>query len=306
MPESPASPTPYEVLGVSASASQAELRRAYRRSLRAAHPDTGGNATSFTAVQLAWERIGDPTERDAYDQGRPRVREPGSGFPRPAPPARTRQERSSLRARSYGHPGGRAREQFVTMLREWVGRGTPPADPYDPALVRSAPPEIRQALAKALAEEQTARTVSTLGIGFTIWNDVATHHGKVDHVVLGPAGLFALESQDWGSVVRVVRGELAGNAVPYRAEPVRSLTRATRALSKELGVRFTAVLLVVPDDALAEPMVPVGHGRRANFLVIRRSLMPKLLRDGLADGPRTSIGEVFDVRSRLQSRIRFV
>jgi molecular chaperone DnaJ len=306
MPESPASPTPYEVLGVPASASQAELRRAYRRCLRATHPDTGGNAARFTAVQLAWERIGDPAERAAYDQGRSRVREPSSGFARPAPPARPRPEGSSLRARSYGHPGGRAREQFITMLREWAGRGTPPADPYDPQLVRSAPREIRHALAKALAEEETARTVSALGIGFTIWNDVATHHGKVDHVVLGPAGLFALESQDWGSEVRLVRGELVGDAVPFRAEPVRSLTRATRALGKELGVRFTAVLLVVPDDALAEPIIPVGRGRRANFLVVRRSLMPQLLRDGLSDGPRTSIGEVFDVRSRLQSRIRFV
>jgi molecular chaperone DnaJ len=306
MPESPASPTPYEVLGVTASASQAELRRAYRRSLRAAHPDTGGTASRFTAVQLAWERIGDPAERAAYDQGRSRVAEPGSGFARPAPPAGRRPEGSSLRARSYGHPGGRAREQFITMLREWAGRGTPPADPYDPALVRSAPREIRHVLAKALAEEETARTVSALGIGFTIWNDVATHHDKVDHVVLGPAGLFALESQDWGSVVRVVRGELSGDAVPFRAEPVRSLTRASRALGRELGVRFTAVLLVVPDDALAEPMVPVGRGRRANFLVIRRSLMPQLLRDGLSDGPRTSIGEVFDVRSRLQSRIRLI
>ena len=46
------------------------------------------------------------------------------------------------------------------MLREWAGRGTPPADPYDPALVRSAPREIRHALAKALAEEETARTVA--------------------------------------------------------------------------------------------------------------------------------------------------
>jgi molecular chaperone DnaJ len=306
MPESPASPTPYEVLGVSASASPAELRRAYRRCLRASHPDTGGSAARFTAVQLAWERIGDPVDRAAYDQGRSRVREPGSGSARPAPPARSRQEGSALRARSYGHPGGRSRERFLTMVREWAGRGTPPADPYDPALVRSAPWEIRHALAKALAEEHTARRVSALGIGFTIWNDVATHHGKVDHVVLGPAGLFALESQDWGSEVRVVRGELSGDAVPTRAEPLRSLSRATRSLGRELGVRFTAVLMVVPDDALAEPMIAVGRGRRGNLLVIRRTVLPQLLRDGLSGGPRTTIGEVFDVRSRLQSRIRFV
>lgn len=305
MPDSPASPTPYEVLGVPATASEAELRRAYRRSLRAAHPDTGGNATRFTAVQLAWERVGTPIERAAYDQGRPSVAESGAGFARSAPAPRPRQD-GSLRARSYGHPGGQSRERFMTMLREWAGRGVPIADPYDPALVRSAPREIRHMLAKALAEEKTARTVSGLGIGFTIWNDVATQLGKVDHVVLGPAGLFAVESEDWGSEVRVVRGEAVGDGLGIHAEPVRLLTRRTRALGKELGVRFTAVLLLVPDAALAEPVIPLGRGRRGNLQIIRRSQLPQFLRDGASGGPRTSIGEVFDVRSRLQSRIRFV
>jgi DnaJ-class molecular chaperone with C-terminal Zn finger domain len=305
MPDSPASPTPYEVLGVPATASEAELRRAYRRSLRAAHPDTGGNATRFTAVQLAWERVGTPIERAAYDQGRSRAADPASGFARSTPAARPRQD-GPLRARSYGHPGGRSRERFVTMLREWAGRGVPIADPYDAALVRSAPREIRHMLAKALAEEKTARTVSALGIGFTIWNDVAARDGKVDHVVLGPAGLFAVESEDWGSEVRVVRGEAVGDGLGVHAEPVRLLTRRTRALGKELGVRFTAVLLLVPDAALAEPVIPLGRGRRGNLQIIRRSQLPQILRDGVSDGPRTSIGEVFDVRSRLQSRIRFV
>jgi molecular chaperone DnaJ len=306
MPDSPASPTPYEVLGVPASASDDELRRAYRRSLRAAHPDTGGSAERFTAVQLAWERIGQPSERRAYDQGRSRVREPGSGFARPAPAARSRPEGSSLRARSYGHPGGHARERFLAMLTEWVGRGEPIANPYDPALVRSAPREIRHALAKALAEEATAATVSTLGIGYTIWNGVATQRGTIDHVVLGPAGLFAVNSQDWGSAVRVVRGELVADTLPAGSEPARALSRGARALGKELGVRFTALLIVVPDEALADAMIPAGRGKRGTVLAIRRSLLTRMLRDGVADGPRTSVGEVFDVRSRLQNRIRLV
>ena len=77
------------------------------------------------------------------------------------------------KARAYGHPGGWRRERYLQLMREWVGRGVELPDPYEPALVRSAPREIRRWLAKALAEEETARIVSTLGIGFTVWNNVA-------------------------------------------------------------------------------------------------------------------------------------
>jgi curved DNA-binding protein CbpA len=311
MPESPASPTPYEVLGVSASASQDELRRAYRRLLRATHPDTGGSAVRFTAVQLAWERVGDPRDRQAYDRGRVGgASESAGGFVWSAPPAGSsrRPEGSSLRARSYGHPGGQARERFLALMREWVGRGVRLADPYEPALVRSAPREIRQWLAKALAEEETAREVSALGIGHTLWSDVAVGRGqdKIDHLVLGPAGLFAVQAEDWGGEVRVVRGEVVGDAVDPAEEPVRTLVRRTRALGRTLAVRFTAAVIAVPDDALAEPRIPVARSRRPSMVVLRRSVLPQVLRDGISEGSRVGVGEVFEVRTRLQAGIRFV
>jgi hypothetical protein len=62
-----AEPTPYEVLGVGVGASYAELRRAHRRLLRETHPDTGGSAVRFYAVHCAWQLIGDPADRAAYD-----------------------------------------------------------------------------------------------------------------------------------------------------------------------------------------------------------------------------------------------
>jgi hypothetical protein len=297
-------------LGVAVTSSQEELRRAYRRLLRATHPDTGGNAARFTAVQLAWERIGDPSNRAAYDQGR--TREPDAASARPAPPARSGPKASAMRARSYGHPGGQARDCFTALMREWVGRGVPLDDPYDPALVRSAPREVRHWLAKALAEEATARAVGGLGIGYTIWNDVASHDSvgngrdKVDHVVLGPAGLFAVQSEDWGSAVRVVRGELVADGLAAGAEPARSLSKRARRLGKSLGVRFTALAIVVPDDATTDPVLPIGRGRHRESVLVQRTHLPRLLRDGLSDGPRTSIGEVFEVRTRLQDGIRFV
>ncbi|WP_317231138.1 J domain-containing protein, partial [Clavibacter sp. MX14-G9D] len=47
---SPADRTPYEVLGVDPAADTTALRAAYRRLVRATHPDTGGEAHLFHAV----------------------------------------------------------------------------------------------------------------------------------------------------------------------------------------------------------------------------------------------------------------
>lgn len=313
MSDSPASATPYEVLGIAVTASGDELRRAYRRRLRETHPDTGGSPARFHAVQAAWDVLGDPVSRSAYDRGAS-TSSTRTGSARPtgssawAARSAAPSTASSLKARSYGHPGGQARERFLTLIREWAGRGADLADPYEPSLVRSAPREIRWLLGKALAEEQTARTLSDLGMGFTVWNDVATPTGqKIDHIVLGPAGLLAVLSEDWGGPVRLHRGELVGDAIADGEQPVRDLVRAARKLGKSLGVKFEGQVIVVPDDALVETSSEsVERGRNAGTLVIARSRLSAVMRSGVSDGDARRRGDVFEVRTRLQQGVQLV
>ncbi|WP_411700848.1 J domain-containing protein [Conyzicola sp.] len=309
MPDSPISATPYEVLGVSSSASHDELRRAYRKLARETHPDTGGSSARFVAVQLAWERIGTPEDRAAYDRGRPSSRanlsEPHESWA--APSGRAPAQDTRPPARAYGHPGGWRRERFLGLMREWVGLGAPLPDPYDPALVRSAPREIRHLLADALAEEATARTISALGIGYTVWHDVATGYPdeKIDHVVLGATGLFAVLSEDFGGTVRVKGGELIGEAV-NGDRPMNELGHRAKALQRSLRLKFTGLVIVVPDDDLAEPVVDLGKVKGASAAVVRLSYLPALLREGLPGSALSGGNEVFDVRTRLLAGIRFV
>lgn len=63
--------TAYEVLGVERTADAAQIRRAYRRAARTAHPDAGGDAAAFRALTRAWEAIGDPDARRRYDLSLP-------------------------------------------------------------------------------------------------------------------------------------------------------------------------------------------------------------------------------------------
>lgn len=61
--------THYERLGVPRDATPEEIRRAYRRAARDAHPDRHGEASAerMSAVNEAWRVLGDETLRRHYD-----------------------------------------------------------------------------------------------------------------------------------------------------------------------------------------------------------------------------------------------
>jgi curved DNA-binding protein CbpA len=77
----------YAVLGIQREASPDEIRTAYRKAARASHPDLHPeDATApdrFKQVQVAYEILGDPARRAAYDTPAPR---PVSYAPRPYDP----------------------------------------------------------------------------------------------------------------------------------------------------------------------------------------------------------------------------
>ena len=200
------------------------------------------------------------------------------------------------------------RERYLALIREWVGRGVDVPDPYDPALVRSAPRDLRRLLADALAEEATARTVSALGMGFTVWHDVATGRDaddKLDHVVLSPSGLYAVMSEDFGGVVGFRRGEITGPSLGTRA-PVTAALARMRSVAKAARVKFGGVIVVLPDDDLAQAVTPLGSSRGVPVVVVRRSALAMVLRQGVAGARAIGGNELFDIRTRLQQTVTFV
>jgi len=192
-------------------------------------------------------------------------------------------------------------------MREWMGRGNNSPDPYDAALVKSAPRELRHILADALAEESTARALSDLGIGYTVWHDVSTGapEQKIDHIVLGPSGLFAILSEDYGTEVGIRRGELVVPDAPD-SRPLHDLGLRAKVAAREARVKFSGLLIVVPDDDFAEDFTVLGTVRGATTAIVTRSRLPGLLRDGLPGARVVGGTELFDVRTRLQGAIHFV
>ena len=64
---------PYEVLGVSKGANEADVKSAYRRLAKKLHPDANKHdpkaASRFAELNAAYEIVGDSDKRKAFDRG---------------------------------------------------------------------------------------------------------------------------------------------------------------------------------------------------------------------------------------------
>ena len=60
----------YEILGVSETASQDEIKKAYKKLAMKHHPDRGGDEKTFQEISQAYDTIGDAAKRQQYDHER--------------------------------------------------------------------------------------------------------------------------------------------------------------------------------------------------------------------------------------------
>jgi hypothetical protein len=71
-------------------------------------------------------------------------------------------------------------------------------------------------------------------------------------------------------------------------------------------VRFTALVIVVPDDAIDDSLTVLGKMRGMPSVVVQRSRLLDLMRNGLPGMPPMGGTGLFDAHTRLQCAIRVV
>ena len=124
----------YDILGVPRTATDAEIKRAFRRRARQLHPDVNPSPDAtrqFQRVNEAYQVLGDPQRRSTYDRtgsaGRVRVRPARRPSDPPAPKARP--------AASQARPERPWQEQWYTE------HDNPPHQPYQYSWQRTHPPK---------------------------------------------------------------------------------------------------------------------------------------------------------------------
>ena len=70
----------YQTLGVPKTATQEEIKSAYRKLASKNHPDRGGDTAVFQKIQGAYDVIGDVNKRAEYDNPQPQWNNAGGGF----------------------------------------------------------------------------------------------------------------------------------------------------------------------------------------------------------------------------------
>ena len=58
----------YDILGIDKSASESDIKKAYRDKAKIHHPDRNGDEEKFKQITEAYEVLGDKTKRDNYDR----------------------------------------------------------------------------------------------------------------------------------------------------------------------------------------------------------------------------------------------
>lgn len=61
----------YNILGIAKTASQEEIKRAYRKLASQHHPDKGGDTAKFQQIEEAYRILSDPQKRQEYDNPMP-------------------------------------------------------------------------------------------------------------------------------------------------------------------------------------------------------------------------------------------
>jgi Nuclease-related domain len=87
----------------------------------------------------------------------------------------------------------------------------------------------------AVGEAITARILEGLSDDYVVFNDVTTEFGDIDHVVVGPTGVFFIDTKHWKGVVGVDRhGKLLLNGKPTTKDAVGALVATCAETKKKL------------------------------------------------------------------------
>jgi hypothetical protein len=105
----------------------------------------------------------------------------------------------------------------------------------------------------AMGEAMVETTLRELTDSFVVINDVSKRFGNIDHVVIGPTGIYVVDAKNWkGSVKADGSGELLLNGQPLQKPAIKTLLGAVMDFQAKLKALtetdyFVRGLMVFPN-----------------------------------------------------------
>lgn len=101
----------------------------------------------------------------------------------------------------------------------------------------------------AAGEDFTVRILENLSDDYTVINGLSTDAGDIDHVVVGPTGIYLIDTKNWKGVVKVDdKGELLRNEKPTDKQEIRNFQIRVMEIRK----RFLSLCNI--DDVYFQPL----------------------------------------------------
>ena len=135
----------------------------------------------------------------------------------------------------------------------------------------------------ARGEERVASVLATLPDAYHVFNDFEAGGDHIDHVVIGPTGVFSVETKTWKGAVEIVEGHVLVNGTLPTRDPVTQAQREAdkvRSAIKKIGFDVTVVPIVCfASDTFAVDVTSCGSVKILNSNAINGwfSSQPEIL-----------------------------
>jgi hypothetical protein len=132
----------------------------------------------------------------------------------------------------------------------------------------------------AVGEALVALTLAELPNEFVVVHDVSQRFGNIDHVVIGPTGVYVIDTKNWtGSVKTDAQGELLLNEKPLQKPAIRALLGSVMDFQAKLTTLtetdyFVRGLMVFPNA-----YVEANYGSTRQIHCLRKERLIDYLQD---------------------------
>jgi len=130
----------------------------------------------------------------------------------------------------------------------------------------------------ARGEEAVAAVLASLPAGYHVFHDVACGEaGGIDHVVVGPKGLFVVETKCWSGKVTLEGGTILFNGAAPSRPPIAQVRASAHALTRFLAQKIDPVPACVPLVCFASNTLVGNALKQEETLICNASALVSLI-----------------------------